>query len=113
MASLQVAEVFPDDEGAYRCLVKSGGGEAETSADLTIKGRAPITFVKKTVAKALWYLYQLTHNCFAFNGCDLHKLSQGHDLKIKNLAITGYSRDFSQGYMIRNNFGYLTLNLIL
>ena len=38
IATLAIGEVFPDDEGVYRCIVKSGGGQAETTAHVSIKG---------------------------------------------------------------------------
>ena len=39
VATLTIAEVFPDDEGKYRCEVISDNGVAQTSARLIINGK--------------------------------------------------------------------------
>lgn len=38
-ARLVIAEVYPEDQGEYRCVIKSPDGEAETLATLTVKGK--------------------------------------------------------------------------
>ena len=37
-ATLDIAEVFPDDEGVYKCVITYTDGSAETSAKLTVLG---------------------------------------------------------------------------
>lgn len=36
--SLNISEVFPEDEGTYKCLVSNAGGQAVLSADLKVIG---------------------------------------------------------------------------
>lgn len=37
--SLHISEVFPEDEGTYKCLVSNVGGQAVLSADLKVIGK--------------------------------------------------------------------------
>lgn len=39
VAKLRIAEVFPDDQDIYRCVILTDNGMAETSAHLTVKGQ--------------------------------------------------------------------------
>lgn len=38
--SLHISEVFPEDEGTYKCLVSNAGGQAVLSADLKVIGKS-------------------------------------------------------------------------
>lgn len=37
--SLHISEVFPEDEGTYKCFVSNIGGQAVLSADLKVIGK--------------------------------------------------------------------------
>jgi uncharacterized protein YpmS len=38
--SLHISEVFPEDEGTYKCLVSNAGGQAVLSANLKVIGKS-------------------------------------------------------------------------
>jgi len=38
--SLHISEVFPEDEGMYKCLVSNAGGQAVLSANLKVIGKS-------------------------------------------------------------------------
>ena len=54
-ARLVITEVFPDDAGTYRCVVRSRDSEADTTAKLTIKRKMSTLlmymYLKYTTAK--------------------------------------------------------------
>lgn len=39
--SLHISEVFPEDEGTYKCVVSNAGGQAVLSANLKVIGKSP------------------------------------------------------------------------
>lgn len=42
--SLHISEVFPEDEGTYKCLVSNAGGQAVLSANLKVIGMSQVIF---------------------------------------------------------------------
>ncbi len=38
-AGLAISEIFPDDEGEYKCVVNTKTNQVETKAYLTVKGK--------------------------------------------------------------------------
>lgn len=40
--TLHISEVFPEDEGTYKCFVSNSGGQAVLSADLKVIGNVII-----------------------------------------------------------------------
>jgi len=45
--SLHISEVFPEDEGTYKCLVSNAGGQAVLSANLKVIGMSRNIFSSK------------------------------------------------------------------
>ena len=51
-ATLDISEVFPDDEGEYKCVITCATGQAETTARLTVLGRYFCSEICQDVFKA-------------------------------------------------------------
>ena len=52
---LQIADIYPEDEGKYSCRAVNASGEATTSCFVTVEGKScPIAYIYKLLLGFLW-----------------------------------------------------------